>query len=188
MQLDSYADAGVLTSAELVNELAARDGRAARSHAVLRSAIARILAFDPRSLACLRARDVPGFVDLAQRLREVFDDLRDGDVDGAANRLNGLLSRHPAHPHLSKEDGRWRLHHHPANAELVPMYTAICAEALARLVGAGHGGRLGTCDAPACGRVFADASKNGSRRFCSTTCQNRTKAAAFRRRRAPSPA
>ena len=32
-------------------------------------------------------------------------------------------------------------------------------------------------------RVYVDTSKNAKRRFCSTACQNRTKAAAFRQRR-----
>ena len=40
-----------------------------------------------------------------------------------------------------------------------------------------------TDEGPGCGRVFLDVSKNGSRRFCSVTCQNRVKAAAFRQRR-----
>jgi predicted RNA-binding Zn ribbon-like protein len=31
--------------------------------------------------------------------------------------------------------------------------------------------------------VYVDVSRNGTRRFCSTTCQNRVKAAAFRKRR-----
>jgi predicted RNA-binding Zn ribbon-like protein len=44
--------------------------------------------------------------------------------------------------------------------------------------------RLGVCTAPYCDRVYADKSRNGSRRFCSTTCQNRVKAAAFRECRA----
>jgi predicted RNA-binding Zn ribbon-like protein len=99
--------------------------------------------------------------------------------------LNVLLTRHPAHPHLAKEDGGWRLHHHAVDAALVPMWTAICAEGVARVIGAGDGDRLGTCRRPGCGRVFLDVSKNGSRRFCSTTCQNRVKAAAFRRRAGP---
>lgn len=64
------------------------------------------------------------------------------------------------------------------------MVTAICAEALARLIGAGGEGRFGLCDSGRCDRVFLDGSKNGSRRFCSTTCQNRVKAASFRRRQA----
>ena len=44
-------------------------------------------------------------------------------------------------------------------------------------------GRLGTCASTDCDRVFLDGSKNASRRFCSTTCQNRVKATAFRLRR-----
>jgi predicted RNA-binding Zn ribbon-like protein len=31
--------------------------------------------------------------------------------------------------------------------------------------------------------VFLDTSRNGSRRFCSTPCQHRVKAAAYRARR-----
>jgi predicted RNA-binding Zn ribbon-like protein len=42
--------------------------------------------------------------------------------------------------------------------------------------------RVGTCASDDCERAFFDSSRNGSRRFCSTTCQNRVKAAAFRRR------
>jgi predicted RNA-binding Zn ribbon-like protein len=63
------------------------------------------------------------------------------------------------------------------------MWTAICAEAIARLIGTGQAGRLGICNAVDCGRAFLDQSKNASRRFCTITCQNRTKAAAFRSRR-----
>ncbi|WP_405875666.1 CGNR zinc finger domain-containing protein [Streptomyces xanthophaeus] len=39
-------------------------------------------------------------------------------------------------------------------------------------------GQAGRCD-----RVYADTSRNAARQFCSTACQNRTKAAAFRARR-----
>jgi predicted RNA-binding Zn ribbon-like protein len=65
------------------------------------------------------------------------------------------------------------------------MWTSICAEAMARLIASGHAHRLGTCEDAECNRVFVDVSRNGSRRFCSTTCQNRIKTAAFRRRRSP---
>jgi predicted RNA-binding Zn ribbon-like protein len=147
-------------------------------------AIAQVLAVDPPSVAQLSEGDAAGFVALARRLRDVFDALRCGDVDGAASRLNTMLADHPAHPHLAKEHGHWRLHHHPVDAALVPMWTSICAEGVARMIGAGDDDRLGTCQATDCERVFLDLSKNASRRFCSTTCQNRIKAAAFRRRRA----
>ncbi len=180
VQLDSYVDAGVIAAVDLINEVALADADA--DPAAILAAITQILSVDPPSVALLRSRDVPGFTALARRLQAVFDDLRGGDIDAAAGRLNELLAEHPAHPHLAKEDGRWRLHHHPLDAAVVPMWTSICAAALARMLAAGHAHRFGTCEDTECNRVFFDVSRNGSRRFCSTTCQNRIKAAAFRRR------
>jgi predicted RNA-binding Zn ribbon-like protein len=180
--LDSYEDAGVLAAVELVNELTAGAAGEIPSRERTLAALARILAVDPPSVAQLRPGDVPGFLALAHALRQVFRDLHGRDPDSAAARLNELLAKHPAHPHLAKEHGRWRLHHHPGDVALVPMWTSICAEALARKLGAGHEDRFGACDAPECGRVFFDVSKNASRRFCSVLCQNRVKAAAFRQR------
>ena len=183
MHLDSYADAGVLAAVELVNELASADlgGEAPPRERIL-PVLSRILAVDPPSVARLARGDAPGFLALARSLRQVFHDLYRGEVDAAASLLNDLLSKHPAHPHLAKEHGRWRLHHHPVDIALVPMWTAICAEAMARMLGAGYHDRFGVCEAPDCDRVFFDLSRNASRRFCSTTCQNRVKAAAFRLR------
>lgn len=57
------------------------------------------------------------------------------------------------------------------------------ATALATVLGNAAIERLGICNAAACDRVYVDVSKNGTRRFCSTACQNRVKAAAFRARR-----
>lgn len=176
MKLDSYADTGVTVALDLVNWLRVRPD----------PALAEILAVDPPSVARLDAAAADGFAALAGELESVLRALAERDEDAAAGLLNRMLAAHPAHPHLAKEDGRWRLHHHPADTELVAMWHAICAEALARLVGGGHGDRVGACADPACGRVFVDVSRNGSRRFCSTTCQNRVKTAALRRRRAGS--
>ncbi|MGW7325252.1 CGNR zinc finger domain-containing protein [Streptomyces sp. NPDC054845] len=39
------------------------------------------------------------------------------------------------------------------------------------------------CRAVRCDRVYVDTSRNAGRQFCSTACQNRTKAAAFRARK-----
>lgn len=172
---DRYVDAGAFAAVDLVNDLLPTEEL---------PALARVLAVDPPSVAQLVAADVPGFVALARRLREVFDDLDTADVDSAAARLNALLAEHPTHPHLAKEGGRWRVHHHPVDAALVPMWTSICAETLARLLGAGEERRLGTCAASGCRRVFLDESKNAGRRFCSSTCNNRTRSAAHRRRQA----
>ena len=181
---DSHRDAGAFVAAALVNALAVES----TEPGAVRSVLQPILAVDPPSLVRLTERDGPAFVALAAELERVFAAVDEGDVDAAAGVLNALLARHPAHPHLAREpDGRWRLHHHPADAALVPMWTAICAESLARVIDAGDSERLGTCARPGCARVFLDGSKNASRRFCSTACQNRVKAAAFRRRRAATP-
>jgi predicted RNA-binding Zn ribbon-like protein len=172
----SFAELNLRLAVELVNRLTPPPPD---PEAVLRE----VLAFDPPSAAALRRRDVPALVALAGRLRGVFDAVAAGDVDGAAGALNALLAEHPAHPHLAHDGERWRLHHHPANAALVPWAGAVTADALARVVDERGPDRLGTCAAPDCDLVYVDGSKNGSRRFCSTTCQNRVKAAAFRRRR-----
>jgi predicted RNA-binding Zn ribbon-like protein len=185
VELDSYIDAGVLASVALVNGLT--EGFARGSAIEVLDAMAAIrdaLSVDPPSLAALKRRDVPGFSALAQALRDVFVALGKGNVDEAAHRLNVLLARHPATPHLAKENGIWCLHHHPADAAVLAMWTSICAEGLARMIGAGAAHRFGVCEAVNCDRVFVDATKNASRRFCCIACQNRTKTAAFRSRRA----
>ena len=43
--------------------------------------------------------------------------------------------------------------------------------------------RLGTCSGHRCADVYIDASPAGDRRFCSITCQTRTRVAAFRQRK-----
>ncbi len=165
-----------MTALALINEL--HVAASADPLAALRT----VLAVDPASIERLETADVSGMVDLARRLHEICRLLARGDVDAAAALVNALLARHSAHPHLAYEDGRWRLHHHPVDAAVVPMWVAITADALARLIGAGQHDRVGICHADDCARVFVDVSKNRSRRFCSTTCQNRVKAAAFRQR------
>lgn len=42
--------------------------------------------------------------------------------------------------------------------------------------------RLGACDAHRCVDAYIDTSQAGTRRFCSLTCQNRARVAAFRDR------
>jgi predicted RNA-binding Zn ribbon-like protein len=180
VKLDSYKDAGLVVSEALANEFG--DDRAPLPAREGVAALARILAIDPPSVEQLTQTHVPAFAALARQLRSVFADLKSRDVDAAAATLNELLAAHPAHPHLAKERGVWHLHHHPHDAPLVPMWTAICAAGLAEMIGDGEAQRLGTCERVDCGRVFVDVSKNASRRFCSLTCQNRVKVATFRER------
>jgi predicted RNA-binding Zn ribbon-like protein len=167
---------GVRVACDLVNELVVAPANEPGE------TLRELFAFDPESLSDLRARHTSGFTGLAAELHGTVTALDQADLDTAAGALNTLLTRSPAHPHLAKEDGTWSLHHHPVDSDVVGSWTAICAEALARLVGAGYGDRVHLCEAADCRRAYVDTTKNGTRRFCSTTCQNRVKAAARRRR------
>jgi predicted RNA-binding Zn ribbon-like protein len=121
---------------------------------------------------------------VAAELRTVFQAVASGDVDQAAMHVNGLLARTGARPYLEKHDGEpWHLHYHGVEDSLATGWAAGCAAGLAVVLGGPEWGRLGVCTAPRCDRVYVDTSRNGTRRFCSTTCQNRVKAAVFRERR-----
>ncbi|PZS37161.1 MAG: hypothetical protein DLM62_20740 [Pseudonocardiales bacterium] len=127
--------------------------------------------------------EAAGLQRLAGRLREVFAALAEGREDDAAGIINVLLAQSGARPHLHRhQPAPWHLHFHPPEAGPVEGWTAGCATGLAHALGSEHAARLGTCAAPACERVFVDVSRNGSRRFCNTACQNRVKAATHRAR------
>lgn len=127
--------------------------------------------------------DVEGFLALAHQLRAVFEAVEDRDLDTAAGAVNELLTRSGAHPQLNRHDGEpWHLHFH-GRGTAVSGWTSGCATGLAVVLGGDYADRLGVCSAPGCDRVYVDTSRNGTRRFCSTTCQSRVKAAAYRKRR-----
>ena len=129
--------------------------------------------------------EADGMTTVAGRLRGVFEAVGSGDLDAAAGTLNTLMVRWGAQPRLDRHDDEpWHLHFHSAEAEYVDGWAAGLATGLAFVVGSEHADRLGVCSAPACDRVYADTSRNGTKRFCSTACQNRVKAAAFRARQA----
>ncbi len=183
IDLDSYENTGLGVALALVNGLVvdtARSGELDRrtTSVVLREA----LGADPPSVSALREAHHGAFMSLARRLHEVFALLNNAEVARAAELLNRLLERYPANPHLAEEDGVWRMHHHPAKAGLAPMWSSICAEALARMIGHGHAPRAKLCEDETCARAFIDTSKNRSGRYCSVRCQNRVKVAAYRSR------
>jgi predicted RNA-binding Zn ribbon-like protein len=65
----------------------------------------------------------------------------------------------------------------PRDATLAAAATALRAQLI------DHGpDRIGTCAGHRCADVYIDASPGGDRRFCSVTCQTRTRVAAFRQR------
>ncbi|HKS45764.1 MAG TPA: CGNR zinc finger domain-containing protein [Amycolatopsis sp.] len=129
-------------------------------------------------------KDVERLREYAIRLREVFVAVDSGRIDDACDQTNALLRETHAAPVLSGHDGEpWHLHFHAPDTGWARSWAASMATALAVVLGNPMYDRLGVCTAPACDRVFVDTSRNGTRRFCSTPCQNRVKAAAFRARR-----
>jgi predicted RNA-binding Zn ribbon-like protein len=135
-----------------------------------------------RDITLAEATELRGF---ALAFRVVFAAVASGDVDTAAHQLNELIAATGAHPWLDRHDGEpWHLHFHGTQDDLAIGWAAGCATGLAVVLGSDLHGRIGVCTAPRCDRAYVDTSRNGTRRFCSTTCQNRVKAAAFRARQA----
>jgi predicted RNA-binding Zn ribbon-like protein len=117
---------------------------------------------------------------VAAELRAVF---AADSVDDAARLVNDMLSRTGARPALERHDGEpWHLHYHAADNSLLDGWAAGMAAGLAVVLGGELYDRLGVCTAARCDRVYVDTSRNGTRRYCSTSCQNRVKTAAFRAR------
>jgi hypothetical protein len=119
-------------------------------------------------------------------LRAVFEAVDAGDIDAACTRVNTLLRETNAAPVLIRHDDEpWHLHFHAPGVSWARGWVAPMATALAVVLGNPVHDRLGVCTAPACDRVYVDVSRNGTKRFCSTACQNRVKAATFRARHRP---
>lgn len=155
--------------------------RGAELSEAVEAAVPRAASSLPRTMDATEAEYL---ADAAERMREVFQAVQDGDLDTAATTVNDLLRVSGARPHLDRREGEpWRLHFHGADESFAAGSTAACATALALAVGGSLAGRLGVCRADRCDRVYVDTSRNAARQFCSTACQNRTKAAAFRARK-----
>jgi predicted RNA-binding Zn ribbon-like protein len=125
-------------------------------------------------------RDLAGVHLLRGRLRRVFGA---ADEHAVVATLNALLAEASTQPRLSGHDGTpVHLHFSRPDASWAEGLAATTAMALA-LVVADHGaGRLRRCEAAGCEVVFADTSRNHARRYCSETCANRARVAAFRSR------
>lgn len=125
-----------------------------------------------------------GLVALSVQVREVFEAAAGDDLDAAAEHVNRLLHDMGAVPRLDRaRGGGWALHFHGKDPGIVIGWGAGIAAGLALAIGSDLAGRLGVCAAEPCDRVFVDTSRNGGKRFCSTRCQSRVKAAAHRARR-----
>lgn len=116
----------------------------------------------------------------ARRLRTVFEA---PDADAAAVAVNALLADVEIEPHLSNHDDRpWHLHYSPPQAGVLARVRSTTAFALAMLVSEFGVQRHGHCAAEGCARVYADTSRNATRRYCSDACANRSAVAAHRAR------
>jgi predicted RNA-binding Zn ribbon-like protein len=184
-------DAVVTVAVRLVNALTSGEARG-RTYTQpagddLPRAVTAALRSGRRDTRDVTPDEAAGFCMLADALRAAFEAVAAGRLDEAAREVNALLAFTGARPRLDRHDGEpWHLHFHGADDSLVTGWAAGCATGLAVVLGGDLHGRLGVCAADRCDRVYVDTSRNGMRRFCSTTCQNRVKAAAFRAR-APSP-
>jgi len=181
----SHTDAVVAVAVELVNALTPGEAHG-RPHEppddrTLPAAVAAALSAGRSEVRQVSLGDAAAFRPVASAIRSVFDAAAAGQTDAAAQLVNDMLAQSGARPRLEQHDGQpWHLHFHGAEDSLVTGWAAGCATGLAVVLGGESRGRLGVCSAPRCDRVFVDTSRNATRRFCSTACQNRVKAASFR--------
>jgi predicted RNA-binding Zn ribbon-like protein len=128
-------------------------------------------------------------LDAVRRLRPRLERLWEMNEDDAAGLVNALLREASALPRLVKHDS-WDYHLHatPPDAPLADRMAVEAAMAFADVIRSGQLERLRLCAAGTCDNVHVDLSKNRSRRFCSTSCANRTNVAAYRTRQARRPA
>jgi predicted RNA-binding Zn ribbon-like protein len=190
VNFNSHTDAVVAVAVALVNVLTPgeRRGRPYTPPAPSerRAAVAEALRAAGSRHGDVTEEQAAELVPVAHALREVFDAAAAGDVDTAAARVNRLLEDTRARPRLARHDGEpWHLHFHGTGGSFADEWAGPCATGLAVVLGSELHDRLGVCTAPGCDRVHVDTSRNGTRRYCSTACQNRVKTAAFRARSTP---
>jgi predicted RNA-binding Zn ribbon-like protein len=187
VNFNSHTDTVVRAAVAIVNLLTEGEDRSRKylpPHGARRAARLNDLFKGAGSKTDVTESEAEAFGPVAAGLRAVFEAVAAGDIDAAARQVNEMLTATGAHPTLERHDGEpWHVHFHSADeTSLVDGWAAGCATGLAIVLGGEHFDRLGVCTAPHCDRVYVDTSRNGSKRFCSTACQNRVKAAAFRER------
>jgi len=189
VNFNSHLDAVISVAVSLVNTLTPGEARG-RSYQPPADeaacvAVTAALRTGQRSAREVTAAEATELAVTASMLRAVFDAVEAEHVDDAASLLNAMLAETGARPQLDRHDGEpWHLHFHGRSDWLAQGWAAGCATGLAVVLGTDMYKRLGVCTASRCDRVYVDVSRNGTRRFCSTACQNRVKAAAFRARQA----
>jgi hypothetical protein len=130
---------------------------------------------DPAPLGAAGAPDLPG---AAGRLHLIFAAT---DLTERVRLLATLLADTGVRPDLTLADDlpreTWRVDD-PRDALL-----ASAALTLRHQLGSHDPARVGVCTGRRCADAYIDASPGGQRRFCSVTCQNRARVAAWRQRK-----
>ncbi|MGB5953622.1 MAG: CGNR zinc finger domain-containing protein [Ornithinimicrobium sp.] len=101
--------------------------------------------------------------------------------------VNTLLREGNAMPQVVRHDEfDWHLHATTPEEPLATRMSVEAAMALVDVIRMNETERLKVCDAENCDCIYADLSRNRSRRYCSTACSNRMAAAAYRTRQSES--
>jgi len=110
----------------------------------------------------------------------IFGVFASGGTAARVAGVSGLLTRIDVRPDVVLEDGEVR----PtwwADADEALLAAALLA--LRAQLAHEDPDRLGVCVDGGCADIYIDVSPAGRRRFCSVTCQNRARAAKYRRSR-----
>ncbi|GIJ44941.1 hypothetical protein Val02_18270 [Virgisporangium aliadipatigenens] len=108
--------------------------------------------------------------DLVLRFREIVD--APGEKARAAL-VNALLKESSAHPRLTDHVGGWHLHYRDDDLSLGGVLRALVSVGVALHLSGRGMHRLGRCADRDCDVVYADQSRTGRQRYCSTRCANR---------------
>ncbi|WP_083394913.1 MULTISPECIES: CGNR zinc finger domain-containing protein [unclassified Curtobacterium] len=146
-------------------------------------AVGNALALIPASQHALAPADVEQLLSTGQHLWRAMFIAAAGDLPAAAGLVNEMLSRVSTQPHLTQHGTQpWHLHFAPPGSGPGREWSAELVVAVASLFGTRMTDRLRSCAAHQCDRVLVDETRNHTQRYCSVSCQNRTKVAAFRAR------
>ncbi len=131
------------------------------------------------------ALTTPALRQVADRLHSVF---AAADLSERVDLVAALLAETAVRPTLELEQNvtdrpsaTWRVDDAPH------VLLAAAALTLWHQLAEHDPDRIGVCSGRRCADAFIDASPAGQRRFCSLTCQNRTRVAAWRQRQSFQP-
>ena len=120
-----------------------------------------------------------------RRARDLLREVWTLDRDAAVEAVNRMLREARALPFLTRHDGSdWHIHATEPDAPLAERMRVEAALALIDVIRMDEMSRLRVCAADDCTGLVLDLSRNGSKRFCTVRCGNRTNMIAFRERQA----